>query len=418
MKTTVRLTKILVSTLLTVTSAICLAQTKMGGSNGGGGDPSAVTAGAIRLLINGDGLKNAMQNYINTLPLSQIEDGQVRTLFQTLMQNNKLKQDIINSKYAEATEAKPCEDAYNEAVSASTEVGKPGAEICFDIKKLAKSFGSLTEEELMVKLASLAFHEHVHHFQEFSKEKIKQNENEANRISGYILLTARFVQLPVLKWTKPSQDSNDFQSIQNLMSLLTAKEQVFLSPAESDYLQYPSYKGQSDRGIIRLLPREKYDRKLVTRGGGAYYSFSRLSHDHSYGTDVSLDDRRLNVGFAGCDFGFYINLGNTPIESIKLDRPELDLILNFQPAFENEPEVRKQQRLFGHSREEEPVIRNGLKYSNRIIPVVGNTYALRSINYNESDLAALLHVVRQDTDGSLIIVWKKLKSFPVHSCSK
>jgi hypothetical protein len=44
---------------------------------------------------------------------------------------------------------------------------------------------------------------------------------------------------------------------------------------------------------------------------------------------------------------------------------------------------------------------------------VGATYLLRSINFERSDVLVALKVVRQDTDGSVIIAWKLLQKYPV-----
>jgi hypothetical protein len=53
-----------------------------------------------------------------------------------------------------------------------------------------------------------------------------------------------------------------------------------------------------------------------------------------------------------------------------------------------------------------------MSYTRRLPAEIGATYILRSISYDRSDLLAALKVVRQDTDGSLIIAWKLLKKFP------
>ena len=39
------------------------------------------------------------------------------------------------------------------------------------------------------------------------------------------------------------------------------------------------------------------------------------------------------------------------------------------------------------------------------------TYLLRSISYSRADILVALQVVRKDSDGSMIIAWKLLKSF-------
>ena len=55
----------------------------------------------------------------------------------------------------------------------------------------------------------------------------------------------------------------------------------------------------------------------------------------------------------------------------------------------------------------------------RNVPVKeGATYLLRSINYGKSDVLVGLHVLRKDTDGSVIIAWKLLKRYPVPQLGK
>lgn len=44
--------------------------------------------------------------------------------------------------------------------------------------------------------------------------------------------------------------------------------------------------------------------------------------------------------------------------------------------------------------------------------MLGNTYLLRSVNYDRSDVLISFRVVRRDSDGSLILLWKMLRQFP------
>src|SRR6266571_2213489 len=101
---------------------------------------------------------------------------------------------------------------------------------------------------------------------------------------------------------------------------MAALEKKFLSPSEEDQAAYAEFLKQPDTGLIRLLPRETYDQfpdkpaKLMIRGGGAYYSFTRLTHEYGYGSDIELQQNRFSVGFAGADFGFLTRLGKVAIE--------------------------------------------------------------------------------------------------------
>ena len=54
----------------------------------------------------------------------------------------------------------------------------------------------------------------------------------------------------------------------------------------------------------------------------------------------------------------------------------------------------------------------GFTYTSSIAATAGMTYALRSLDYEFSDVLVAFHVVRQDDDGSMILLWKMLKKFP------
>jgi hypothetical protein len=197
------------------------------------------------------------------------------------------------------------------------------------------------------------------------------------------------------------------QEIDSLKQQLKAKEIEFLEPSPQDKAAFDSFLSQPDTGLIRLLPRETNQNKLSINGGGAYYSFSRLTHEYGYGSDISLEQGRFSVGFAGAAFGFLLSLGNTSIESVDSENPGLNFLLDFTPPLQ-EPKARKQQQRAnaGFSIDEH-------FYINRLEVKENTTYALRSIDYGHSDLLIALRVVRKDVDGSLIIAWKLLKKFPI-----
>jgi hypothetical protein len=202
------------------------------------------------------------------------------------------------------------------------------------------------------------------------------------------------------------------QEIEDLKKQLKAKEKEFLEPAAQDKTAHAAFLSQADTGVIRLLPREAYQNKLLINGGGAYYSFPRLTHEYGHGSDISLEQGYLSVGFAGYDFGFLLNLGNVPIEAVNLEYKGVEFLANYTPP-SIEPEIREQQRASSRG-----VQANGFAYQNRIVARKGNTYILRSINYRDSDVLVALRITRQDTDGSLILLWKILKEFPVPQAAR
>ena len=154
------------------------------------------------------------------------------------------------------------------------------------------------------------------------------------------------------------------------------------------------------------MPREKYRDKLTVREGGAYYSFTRLSNSYDSDPQIGLEQGTLRTGFAGANFGFLVELGDAPIEALDLDHPAVQYLAAFAAPTE-EPGAREQQRKTGSGFNVAD-----LTYKSFQTASVGRTYIVRSVNYESSDALVAFFVVRQDTDGSLILLWKKLKQFP------
>ena len=90
---------------------------------------------------------------------------------------------------------------------------------------------------------------------------------------------------------------------------LSGEDRELLAPPQGAVAQHAAFLAQPDTGLVRLLPREKFDGKLAVRGGGAYYSFAHLVHEYNYGSDIGLEQGRLGVGFAGASYGFLFDLG-------------------------------------------------------------------------------------------------------------
>lgn len=194
---------------------------------------------------------------------------------------------------------------------------------------------------------------------------------------------------------------------------LAALEKTYLEPTEADRLRHAEFLKQSDTGLIRLLPREKFDsevyrsnKKTITmRGGGAYYSFTRKTHEYGYGSDLSLDQDVFQVGFAGADYGFLTNLGDIPIGTVGPETPAVARFAAYKAAREEQVARTEHRRLAEGAKLANLAVKNRL-------PVHSNsTYLLRSINYSDSDVLVVFRVVRIDSDRSVIILWKLLKKY-------
>jgi hypothetical protein len=146
---------------------------------------------------------------------------------------------------------------------------------------------------------------------------------------------------------------------------------------------------------------------LTVNGDGAYYSFERLTHEYGQGSDISLEQGFLSVGFAGADYGMIFKLGDVPVENLSTEHPLVVALTKYNPA-KTEPEARFEQRRFSTGTEFE-----GMSLKNRVPVEIGATYLLRSISYRRSDVLVACKVTRKDSDGSLILVWKLMEKYPV-----
>lgn len=196
---------------------------------------------------------------------------------------------------------------------------------------------------------------------------------------------------------------------------LDALEQEFLDVSDADRTTFAQLLAQPNTGLIRLLPREKFDsegnikaRKTITmRGAGAYYSFVRLTHEYGFGSDIELDQDTLRVGFAGYDYGMIVRLSDTPLEDCSAETPAAKGLMAYEPP-KSETAIRKEQRRFMDG-----TVLDGINVKASVPVEVDSTYLLRSISYDRSDVLVGFKVVRKDSDGSLVIAWKLLNKFAV-----
>ena len=207
-----------------------------------------------------------------------------------------------------------------------------------------------------------------------------------------------------------AQSPDRAQMLQEMTSLrerLKEIEKQYIPPAPEDRAAFASFLQQPGTGIMRLLPREKFDRFLAMSGGGAYYSFTRLTNEYGYGSDIGLEQDHLSVGFAGADFGILTVLGDIALDEVKSELPAVEYLSAFNP-----PTKRTEVDAFWRQLGTGYTI-NEVAYKNRVPASVDTTYVVRSISYERSDVLVAFRVVRRDADGSLIIIWKMLKKYPV-----
>jgi hypothetical protein len=191
-------------------------------------------------------------------------------------------------------------------------------------------------------------------------------------------------------------DSNDLTS--SVPSAMTPGQ----APGGSNAPSGPTLTNAGD--LPRVDPAQP-DNRGRARDGGAYYSFTRLTHEYGYGSDLSLERGQFGVGFAGADYGFITNLGNVPLESITLDTPEAKRLAVYARA-RQESDARLEYRRFQAGAEID-----GVKVNSRVPMQRNSTYLLRAINYDQADVLVAFKVVEIDSDGAPLILWKRLKRY-------
>ncbi|HEY0726639.1 MAG TPA: hypothetical protein VGD38_01130 [Pyrinomonadaceae bacterium] len=194
----------------------------------------------------------------------------------------------------------------------------------------------------------------------------------------------------------PRYDSHDLTS--SVPGAMTPER----GPSGSNSVSGPSLTNVRD---LPSVDPAQPDNRGRARDGGAYYSFVRLTHEYGYGSDLSLEYGQFGVGFAGADYGFITNLGDVPLESITLDTPEAKRLGAYARA-KQESDARAEKRRFDKGAEID-----GVKVKSRVPMRANSTYLLRSINYDESDVLVAFKVVEIDSEGTPLILWKRLKRY-------
>jgi len=190
------------------------------------------------------------------------------------------------------------------------------------------------------------------------------------------------------------------QKITELNNQIKTLENDVISPTTGD-LKAVQKEGFN---VIRLLPRERYDHKLTIQGGGSYYSFTTGSHDYQKIAQIGLEQNNLKVGFAGANYGFINDLGEMSLADVTKETVGVSFLVNYRPPTD-EPSVRIEQRKAWNYEVD------GISYKSRIPAIVGHSYVLRAISFDDADILVALKVHRKDTDGSLIIFWKNIENF-------
>ncbi len=192
-----------------------------------------------------------------------------------------------------------------------------------------------------------------------------------------------------------------------LQKQLIEKERSFIEPSAQDKILYSQFLTQPDSGIFRLLSRGggSTQKLLTISGNGTYYSFARLTNEYGYGNDISLETGRLRMANGSSSMGLISLLGDIPLETVTMGHPSVEFLKNAMTG--KDSPIRQVQR------QSQNGFRQGeFTYTKEVVAAPNTTYVLRSVDPPGSDVLIALRVVRRDADGSVTIIWKKLKTYP------
>jgi len=185
-----------------------------------------------------------------------------------------------------------------------------------------------------------------------------------------------------------------------------------LAPPEALAARYAPFLAWPDTGVARILLRGKYDHSIEKRGGGAYWSFATRDHDYNKEPDLEFQQESFHSGFYGSSEGFFLDLGDVPIEEVPEDAAQFPAGLS--------TEQQAQWTLLWSDTPIGPVDRwrefqdtaHGMKLSKRVAAVSGHTYVLRSVLPGEHDLLAAFRAVDMEFGGHNL-VWRVLRKWDV-----
>lgn len=200
-------------------------------------------------------------------------------------------------------------------------------------------------------------------------------------------------------------------------SQLNAKERMLLATYPEDQKKYTEFLRQPGTGLFRLLPHESgsvvtvetlktTDVLLPIRGRGAYYSYSKLRHELDDWSEIGLQNGMFQVGFASRSLAFMGLLGDVSLEKVTLDSKEVVQLHKLDPV-STYRDVMAQP-----AKDTRRLKAGGFIYGSAITALANHTYVLRSTTSGKADILVAFRVIRQDADGSLHILWKKLAGYP------
>lgn len=215
-----------------------------------------------------------------------------------------------------------------------------------------------------------------------------------------------------LKIPPRSRQTNGTTQVQS-EDLLSSGERKRLEPAAEDRQTYAAFLRQPDTGLFKLLSAENSGTvnvkdvahvALPLFGGGSYYSFTKRKHDLNDWAEIRLREGDIEAGFSNLTMGFVTMLGDVSLDALNLTSPGVSHLAAFVPAG-NYDEANEQYRQSAYG-----FTLDGFIYKSSQPVMANQSYVLRSVRFGGTDQLVVLRVIRQQSDGTLTILWKRLKT--------
>lgn len=205
----------------------------------------------------------------------------------------------------------------------------------------------------------------------------------------------------------------------------TKSEKLLLIPSTNDLERFADFLRQRDTGLVKMFPENRrgvVSVQQLERGQSpgfssfaSTYSFTKTKHGQSlqgyvdpglgWG-EIRFDDDALTTAFTRSSIGLLVSLGDVPLETITMATAGAAAIADFKP-----PRDFIEERQFIRACREGFELK-GFVYRASLPAAVNTTYVLRSINNERSDIFVALRIIREDEDGSLTMLWRKLRTNP------
>jgi len=198
-----------------------------------------------------------------------------------------------------------------------------------------------------------------------------------------------------------------------------ARREKILQPTKAERATYAEFLKQPHTGLIRLMPqtarvvtvgklsKDKLTTPSMFPGGGAFYSFTLLNHAPGDWADLKLKDGNLEVAFGSDVLGALITLGDISLDSLTSDSPGVRVLAHYARPSHRKQAIIEDQRFISGVTVDTVTVKTALPVHEQM------TYVLRSIAYGRSDLLVAVRVVKQNEDGSILLLWKRLNKFSI-----